>query len=739
MCMLVLGVTFNVQAQNLAGQQCPAWVHDLHTTVGPDGAVYPTWHPPVDPTYGCWFDHEHGSDPRQFVGFSSTGMPAFGYTGKMAGLSEPHEGFKVYVANNDLNGRAWMVALHQGSRGPRRAFVQFHSVDWFVTTTTGQPLAFVRSMGDFGYASPNCTAPGNETFGQFQVIQGSTATYPFSGHQLQRRFLPTVSCATTRVYETWTPIINVANIFRASGTFDIDNPSTVVDPANPETVRYMCEFRSPNENCASWYGTQWSGNKRNIIAPQYVVNNTGASEFYTDAYGKPVAAGTANAIRQFVATTSFQQTPCYCNRDNYRPVKNGLYVPNLPGNDPQLMTDGFPFGPGALGQYPTNTPGAPTLTPIPPTSTPVAPTSTPVAPTNTPVVPTSTPQPTQIPSGASVIVSVNPASAPAGSTVNVTIGVANVTDLYGLQTECTVNPAVLIGAGRSDGDVFNTSNSFFVDTGFQNGSWVVAASRLQPNSPFTGSGAAYTLSYTVNGAGSTDVVCSALAVNDDGQEIPVTVINGSFNGGEPVTTPEPPTQTPIPTVVVPTVEPTVVVPTMEPTIVVPTGEPTVVVPTGEPTVVVPTEPSTTFAIIGGVMAYQNRPDNAGIIVQLVRTDASVIAEVTTGADGAYRFTDVPPGTYGVTAIAGQHLRIGKIVTINGNETVELGKLTLPAGDTDDSAAVDILDASLIGANFNVSVPPAPANGDLNKDGRVDIRDLVLVGSNYGLTAPIVIP
>lgn len=715
LCALALSVTFAAEAQSLAGQQCPAWVHDLHTTIGPDGAVYPTWHPPVDPTYGCWFDHEHGSDPRLFVGFASVGMPAFGYTGKMAGMSEPHEGFKVYVVNNDLNGRAWMVALHQGSRGPRRAFVQFHSIDWFITNTSGQPLAFVRTMGDFGYGSPNCTAPGNETFGQFQVIPGSTATYPFNGHQPQRRFVPTVSCATTRVYETWTPIINVANVFRASGTFDIDNPSTVVDPANPTVVRYMCEFRSPNEDCASWYGTQWSGNKRNIIAPQYQVNNTGATEFYTDAYGKPVAAGTANSIRQFVANTPFQQAPCYCNRDNFRPVKSGLYVAGLAGNDPQLL-DGFPFGPGALRQYPTRTPGAPTVTPVAPTSTPVAPTSTPVAP------PSATPQPTQIPSGPSVIVFVNPASAPTGSTVNVTIGVANMTDLYGLQTECVVNPAVLAGTARSDGDVFNTSNSFFVDTGFRNGSWVVAASRLQPSPAFSGNGAAYTLSYSVNGAGSTDVICSALAVNDDGLEIPVTVINGSFNGSQPAT-PQPPTATPV-------------LPTQTP---IPTIEPTVVVPTLAPTVVVPTEPAVILASISGVMAYQNQPDNAGITVQLVRTDASVVAEVTTGVDGGYRFTDVQPGTYGVTAIAPQHLRIGKIVTISGSESINLGKLTLPAGDTDNNAAVDILDASLIGANFNISVPPAPANGDLNRDGRVDIRDLVLVGSNYGLTAPIVIP
>src|SRR5258707_8940848 len=78
---IILSVSMNVAAQgtgSLAGQKCPDSVHDSYTTIGPDGNVYPTWHPPVDPTFGCWFDHEHGSDPHQFVGFATTGMPAFG-------------------------------------------------------------------------------------------------------------------------------------------------------------------------------------------------------------------------------------------------------------------------------------------------------------------------------------------------------------------------------------------------------------------------------------------------------------------------------------------------------------------------------------------------------------------------------------------------------------------------------------------------------------------------------------
>lgn len=42
---------------------CSAEIHDAWSTVGPDGKLYPTWHPPVDPMTGCTFGHEHGRDP----------------------------------------------------------------------------------------------------------------------------------------------------------------------------------------------------------------------------------------------------------------------------------------------------------------------------------------------------------------------------------------------------------------------------------------------------------------------------------------------------------------------------------------------------------------------------------------------------------------------------------------------------------------------------------------------------
>ncbi|QYG90963.1 hypothetical protein HC251_11910 [Iamia sp. SCSIO 61187] len=50
-----------------ARDTCSADLHRSFSVVGPDGKLYPTWHPPavVDPATGqeCTFGHEHGDDP----------------------------------------------------------------------------------------------------------------------------------------------------------------------------------------------------------------------------------------------------------------------------------------------------------------------------------------------------------------------------------------------------------------------------------------------------------------------------------------------------------------------------------------------------------------------------------------------------------------------------------------------------------------------------------------------------
>lgn len=341
----------------------------------------------------------------------------------------------------------------------------------------------------------------------------------------------------------------------------------------------------------------------------------------------------------------------------------------------------------------------------------------------------------------SLIVAVNATSSNPGDQVIVDLNLVNVQGVFAFQTQCVVDPNVLLGIKPADGDIFNTSNSFFVDKGFQtDGKWIVAASRLQPNPPFSGSGIAYRLTFQIVAAGSSTVACTPLAVDFRGQPLPMSVVNGNFNSLPPT---QPPQSTVEPTLIpVATVEPTEpVLPTAEATqppeqTVEPTPVPEV---TTEPTAPAVTEVPGALSIIQGVMAYQNHPDNAGITVQLLAVDGTELASVITGPDGVYRFTDVPLGSYGVTAVGVHHLRIAKTVEIiTAGQLIDLGSLMLIGGDTDGNGSIDVADAALIGINFELPVNPAPAEADVNLDGFVNVRDLAIVGGNFGLIAPVIL-
>src|SRR5581483_11444908 len=153
----------------VAGQPCPSWVHDQYVTTGPDGKLYPTWHPPIDPQYGCSFGHEHGDDPR--TSNANNTMPAFGYIGGLIGDNEPHTGFKVFVVNNgdptNPNGTRpqgdYRVVFHQGTSGVARYSTEFHSMDYDYIARDGSGReAHVMGMVDTGLTSQDgstCDSP----------------------------------------------------------------------------------------------------------------------------------------------------------------------------------------------------------------------------------------------------------------------------------------------------------------------------------------------------------------------------------------------------------------------------------------------------------------------------------------------------------------------------------------------------------------------------------------------------
>jgi hypothetical protein len=279
---------------SVAGQKCPDWVHDQHMTTGPDGKQYRTWHPPTDPQYKCWFGHEHGSDPRNFPGFSQVGMPAFGYTGLQAGDNEPHVGFKVFVVNDRDRGLWWMASFHQGTSGAARAFVRFHSLDLAVARADGTLLANVRVMADTGNSYRKCDIHG--------------PAIPNSGPEGQggaRKAIPTSDCATD-VYESWSTYGRVGNLFESFLTFDIDNGATVLVRQSDGTysntqVMYTASLICPGiEPTKQGNDCDRFGDKRSIINPRMnFANTTGNGEIWTDAYGNIVPAG--QGIRQFVS------------------------------------------------------------------------------------------------------------------------------------------------------------------------------------------------------------------------------------------------------------------------------------------------------------------------------------------------------------------------------------------------------------------------------------------------------
>jgi hypothetical protein len=281
---------------------CADWVHERHT-VQRGGRDWPTWHPPRDPRYGCAFGHEHGSNPRAFRYFRRAGLPALGPIGSFAGSDEAHAGFKVFVANEDRKGLAWMIVLHQGSASPRRGSVRFHSLEtWLFANRGGRLAAHTRTMADFGQAVANC---------------------PGARRAPSMRLLPSPACKS--VYEEWATRLDVGGVLRANPGFGIDNAITQFDPADPSRIVFNKPFACGPRDPAGW-DSYCKGDKRALLHPRWVVHNRGRSRFRTDAFGRRAPRG----LLQVVARRArIDQSRECCGPENAfvmeRPSDGGIY------------------------------------------------------------------------------------------------------------------------------------------------------------------------------------------------------------------------------------------------------------------------------------------------------------------------------------------------------------------------------------------------------------------------------
>lgn len=191
---------------------CSEAIHDGYSVVGPDGRVYPTWHPAVDPMTGCTFGHEHGRNPNGSDLYSEVGAIPFGYanehllgSGFGAERHEDHVGHKIEWAN-DMEMRLGnggsavfsvtcdvLTKLHQGTHSPDAYTNNMHEVVYHLRCSdgTGFSATLLTPIGRAGELVDGCE--------RGRSIQAGTANPAISPDGGGKRAIPTAACVRERV------------------------------------------------------------------------------------------------------------------------------------------------------------------------------------------------------------------------------------------------------------------------------------------------------------------------------------------------------------------------------------------------------------------------------------------------------------------------------------------------------------------------------------------------------------
>lgn len=161
-----------------ARDNCTQAQHDAYSTVGPDGKLYPTWHPPIDPATGCSFGHEHGRDPHGSALYGVVGDIPFGYANEQLETWDPlyprredHFGHKVEWENNivmHLDGAAAssllevrcdvLVKMHQGTHSKDAFTNNLHELVYHIRCSDGVEMhvTLLTAVGDPGEFIRSC-------------------------------------------------------------------------------------------------------------------------------------------------------------------------------------------------------------------------------------------------------------------------------------------------------------------------------------------------------------------------------------------------------------------------------------------------------------------------------------------------------------------------------------------------------------------------------------------------------
>jgi hypothetical protein len=137
----------------------------------------------------------------------------------------------------------------------------------------------------------------------------------------------------------------------------------------------------------------------------------------------------------------------------------------------------------------------------------------------------------------------------------------------------------------------------------------------------------------------------------------------------------------------------------------------------------------------GTVLLQGRAssDTAQVLCEMAATR---VDRVDAGPDGQFALTTSHgEGFYTLSAFAPGFLSAEghRPVKLTVGSTVDLGQVTLYAGDANGDDRVDIRDLSYVAWHFDTE----DAKADINSDGQVDILDLTLVAGNFGRVGPTV--
>lgn len=328
--------------------ECSREIHARYWIWGPDGKVYPTWHPPRDPS-GCTFGHEHGDDPRDSVLFDRVGWPAFGYVNEQLAPSSPasqrdedHVGHKIQVGNGRRviegddgtarevpDGRVSMICdslikFHQGTHGADAFTNNLHEFNYNVRCEYTDDGSVIETRFNVlpPIGPPGGFTPTRDCGGDEHRHVGTATPSDSPDNRFQGRRIPDEQCAARvlageqqmhAMHETW-----FANVFHHSrrgsdapglrnlqilGYFLTLDPSRYFDPSLPGNMGRqidLCYEGAPGFQCDQVRRqTQRTGERiewddprspfrgaHRLFAPGiFIVQNEGPTTLYTDPYG----------------------------------------------------------------------------------------------------------------------------------------------------------------------------------------------------------------------------------------------------------------------------------------------------------------------------------------------------------------------------------------------------------------------------------------------------------------------